>query len=166
MHLQHSRNTRVRGGRRPGLFLIVVLLPFAVGCNDSSSGTAAEGRRLKTVDVPPALEVHTIDDPQARERVPVLVGVLPADFPADLPLYIPASLIDFGRTDQGSRSVSLLTPHKSAQVRSRLDALLRERGWTVTAEGDGRFTLLRNGQRRVRLVVEDAHPGTLYRFEY
>jgi len=162
--LKDSTITRLRGGRCRGAILILIVLPLVVSCN--GSGTASEARRLKTIDVPPALEVHTINDPQARERVPVLVGVLPADFPSDLPLYIPASLIDFGRTDEGHRSVSLLTPHKPIQVRRRLDVLLAERGWAATAEGDGNLTTLRKGQRRVRLHIEDAHPGTVYRFEY
>ncbi len=167
MHLQHSRNTRIRGGRRLGLLLIAVVLLFAVACDGGSAGSAAEARRLRTVDVPPALEVHTVDDPQARERLPALVGVLPSDFPADLPLYIPASLIDFGRTDEkGRRFVSLLTPHKPARVRRQLDALLRERGWIATAEADGPLTLLRHGERQAWLLVEDAQSGCVYRFEY
>lgn len=147
------------------LLLALVCLPLVAGCDGSSSG---EGR-TRTIDVPPGLEVDTSNDPQARERPPELTGILPGDFPADLPIYLPASLIDFGRSEQGRRSVTLLTPHRPSRVRRQLETLLVDRGWTGTVEtgrdGEVRFTL-RKETRQAWLHVADARPGTVYRFEY
>ncbi len=119
---------------------------------------------LEAIDVAPALVIETDGDPVAIERPAALVGVLPEDFPADLPIYLPASLVDFGAAEDGWMSVSLLSPHSPARVERELSALIAERGWTVTASGS--FRLLRKGSIRVRLRVEDARPGTQYRFEY
>ncbi len=118
---------------------------------------------IEAVDVEPALVIGTEDDPTAVVRPPALVGILPEDFPDGLPLYLPASLIDFGTADDGWVFVNLLTPHSFARVERELSAKLIDHGWT-TAGGTGR--LLRKGSSRVRLRVEDARPGTRYRYEY
>ncbi len=132
----------------------------AGGCRASSE----QEPELEAVDVGAALEIATEDDPQAVERPPALVGVLPEDFPDDLPLYLPASLVDFGTVDDGWGYVNLLTPHSLARVERELSAKLTERGWT--AAGSDGVRRLRKGGMRVRLLVTDARPGTEYRFEY
>lgn len=124
-----------------------------------------ETRELETVDVTPALEVDSSDDPQGRARTPDLVGILPSDFPSDLPLYLPASLIDFGQSARGRPTVSLLTPDGISTVRRVLFGRFQERGWTAAAASDGTI-VLRKGGRTAWLRLEEARPGTLYRFEY
>ncbi len=153
------------GGARPGpmtrLFTgaLIVAVSFAA-CRKSLE----QEPELEAIDVGPALEIGTEDDQTAVERPAALVGVLPEDFPADLPLYLPASLVDFGTVGDGWVFVNLLTPHPLVRVERELSAQLTRRGWTAATAGSGR--LLRKGASRVRLRVEDARPGTQYRFEY
>ena len=144
--------------------LAIALLPLVL--------TACGGREPETdvapaIDVVPAIDVDTANDPRAGEEAPALTGVLPADFPADLPIYVPASLIDFGRSPRGLRSVSLLSPHAASRVRPELDDLMRDRGWAGGGSpGEEGGTRWRKGAQEVWLRVEDARPGTLYVFEY
>ncbi len=143
------------------LLALLLVLPCLAGCRDDSE--EAQRARLETVDVAPALEIDPADDTTAVQRPAALVGVLPKGFPDDMPLYLPASLVDWG-SGAGGRYVNLLTPHGQARVEPRLTSLIRDGGWTVTRTGEG--WLLRKGVQRVRLWIEDARPGTLYRFEY
>ena len=147
------------GARR---LLAVALVVGCFGACRGDSGEKEDGP-LEAVDVAPALEIATADDPTARERPPALVGVLPASFPGDLPLYLPASLVDWG-SGEGGRYVSLLSPHGLARVERELAAKVRDSGWSAT--GSGGVRVLRKGGRQVRLRIEDGKPGTLYRFEY
>ena len=137
--------------------LLVVLA--AGGCRKDPE----QEPELEAIDVAPALHIGTEDDPQEVERPPELVGILPGDFPDDLPLYLPASLIDFGAADDGWGYVNLLTPHSLARVKRELPEKLAAAGWTVTGSG---VRHLRKGNARARLVFRDARPGTEYRFEY
>lgn len=150
----------LRRVRRPWLAALL-----AVCCLGGCRGESPEGQEdeLEAVDVAPSLEIETADDPTATERAPSLVGLLPPGFPGDLPLYLPASLVDWG-SGEGGRYVNLLTPHGRSRVERELTRLVREGGWTVTASGGG--WLLRKGGQRVRLRIENGNPGTLYRFEY
>ncbi len=142
---------------RPAVLLLGLLL--AAGCG---GGPAEEQQRqLEAVDVTPAPSFDIDNDPQEPDPAAVLVGVLPSDFPADLPLYLPASLVDFGAAGGGRRSVSLLSPHPIARVGPGIRALLAEKGWSN--DGQGGF---RKGTRQVRLHLENARPGTTYSFEY
>ena len=143
-------------------FAIAMLVPLCLaGCRGGSED--AEERRLETVDVEPSISIDIEDDPTEVERAPALVGVLPSGFPEDMPLYLPASLIDFG-TGDGGRFVSLLTPHAQARVERELIEQARGAGWT--AAGSGGTRELSKGGLRLRLRIEDGNPGTLYHFEY
>ncbi len=169
--IQHEKRTLASSRRRrgdmaggehstPAVLLAGLLAVFiATGCRQTEPEP-----ELEAIDVAPALEIGTEDDPKAVARPPELVGVLPEDFPDGLPLYLPASLIDFGTADDGWVYVDLLTPHSLARVESELAARLAERGWTTALGGDVRR--LRRGNSRVRLSVANARPGTQYRFEY
>ncbi len=92
------------------------------------------------------------------------MGILPQDFPSDLPLLLPASQVDLGPRD-GSRYVSLLSATPTAQVDRDLIALVRAQGWSAKDEAGGSRQLSKGG-RKVRLRIEDARPGTLYHFEW
>ena len=143
--------------------LAALLLVLGVACGDQGK----EPGEAPTIDVPPALTVDVENDPQAVEETPELVGVLPSDFPAEVPLYVPASLIDFGRSPRGLRSVSLISPHPTSRVRRELDLLMRDRGWSAGGSAAGENgTRWRKGALEVWLQVENARPGTRYVFEY
>ncbi len=158
-HGDPVRRRLSRAGRI--LVPVTVMLAMALGfaaCDGPSDA------RPDTIDVPPRLEVSTADDPQAVRRSPGLIGVLPGDFPDDLPIYLPASLTDFG-TVEGRRSVTLFSPHATSRVRRGFEALLGDRGWTATDEGAGRL-LLRKGSRHAWLRLENAKPGTVFELQW
>lgn len=155
---RHHSNIRARLGL---VSLTVAAIVALAACEEPRTET----QEIETVDVTPALEVDTSEDVQGRARTPELVGILPGDFPADLPLYLPASLIDFGESAGGRPMVSLLTPQGISTVRRELLARLREAGWSV-ASGDDGSVALRKGARRAWLEFEESRPGTVYRFEY
>lgn len=118
---------------------------------------------VDTVDVEPSLSITPDEDQTAVARAPELVGILPADFPTDLPLFLPASLVDFG-TNEGARYVSLLTATSLQRVDRELAALLRQKGWSVSDAAGGKR--LRKGSQQVTLRLENARPGTLFHYEY
>lgn len=127
---------------------------------------ADEFEELETIDVEPGVEIEIADDQKAAVRKPQLVGVLPTDFPADLPLYLPSSLVDYGRDDAG-RYISLLTPHGIDRVRGALPALLRDGGWRLSGDlGRSGAATLTKGSRQVGLRIENGRPGTLCRYTY
>lgn len=140
------------------LLLFLILTP---GCQRSESE-----REVPTIDVPPPLAVETSNDPQADEEQVLLIGILPDDFPDDLPIYLPASLIDFGRTEGGLRFVHLISPHRLSRVRRELGDLMSAGGWSSEAGGQKGRARWRKGIREVWLRVEDARPGALCIFEY
>lgn len=146
------------------VFVVTVFVTavfVAAGCQRTPG---EEPRQIEVVDVPPPLTVDVEQDPQARPRKPELVGLLPEGFPADLPLHLPASLIDFGDGDGGRAYVTLASPEARARVRAGLLAAARRQGWSV--EEGGSALELRKGGRRVGLRLDDGRPGTVYRFDY
>lgn len=139
---------------------LVAIAFLAGGCRQNPE----QEPDLQAIDVGPALVIGTENDQTAVVRPPELVGILPEDFPKDLPLYLPASLVEFGSVDDGWVFVSLLTPHSLANVERQLSARLIKRGWTASSSGG--VQQLRKGGSRARLQIENARPGTQYRFEY
>lgn len=141
----------------------VLAAAFFAACGRRAE-PAGEGA-LETIDVPDAPTIDPGGDPHATRRAPELVGVLPAHFPNDLALHLPASVADFGPAAEGGHAVTFLTPDPAAAVRDDLRRALARGGWTVVEEDAGRERLEKDG-RTAWLVVEDGHPGSLYRFEY
>lgn len=117
-----------------------------------------------TIDVEPVADVPEVEDPKEIPRGQGLSGILPGGFPADLPLYLPASLVDFGETEDGTPWVDLLTPRSRDSVRRGFLGLVRDAGWQVEP-GDEDLLLAKDG-RLVRVTIRDGNPGTVYRVEY
>lgn len=140
-------------------FLLLVALGLSA-CSDD--GTSPSGTPSEVVDVPAALDIPIDNDQQAAPREPEVSGILPADFPTSLPLYAPASLINFG-SDGNTAWVEMLSPHSRSKVESDLKSRLRAAGWS--SQGSGTLELNRSGQK-ARLTFSDGQPGTLYRYEY
>ncbi len=147
-----------RASARLGLVLLLVAALAMPGCF-GGHGESSDVKEI--IDVRDLPQVDTSQDPQAEARKPSLVGILPSDFPSDLPLYLPASLVDFGANP---RSVDLLSPDAPGRVRPELFRLIRGSGWIVQESGGS--ASLSKGSRQVRLIVREEQPGTLYRFEY
>lgn len=137
-----------------------------LACGGGDPAPEMSGRPKQTIDVKPIIEdIEISGDVQAVARKPTLTGVLPSDFPSDVPLLLPASLIDFGGTADGRRSVSLATPVGQSSVDTRLMGLLNEAGWRSSGN-EGGARRLSKGERTVRLRIEGASTGAVYHFEY
>lgn len=138
---------------------IVLLLVTLLGCGgEESFGDDEHPPPDRTVDVPPLLEVPIDDDPREAPRRVELVGVLPSDFPPDLPIHLPSSVVDFG-----PGTVELLSGSSPAQVRASLRSRLETAGWGVAGDGSS-YRLSKNG-RSVTLSIRGGQ-GTTYRYEY
>lgn len=158
---RHHSSTKPRRRTTAARWLALAAVLALAACGEPPTET----QEIETVDVTPTLEIDTSEDTQARARTPELVGILPGDFPSDLPLYLPASLVDFDESERGRPTVSLLTPHGISTVRRELLTRLHEAGWSAAAGDDGTWVLRKDG-RRAWLRLEEARPGTVYRFEY
>ncbi len=166
-----KRRPATKPGRDPSsrsiTYLVALALTLLAGAllSSCSAKPPAEDDSLATEDVAPGLELSIDEDTQATARKPSLSGVLPGDFPQDLPLHLPASLIDFSQEDDPERSITLFSPDPSSKVRASLEAKLAAAGWSLSPEGAGSWTLGK-GSRRAHLSVEDARPGTQVRIRY
>ena len=142
--------------------VLAIVLVLAVGCGGGESGGRAE---IETVDVRPSRTsvLTTAYDEAAPERREAFSGVLPSDFPGDLPLYDPSNLTDFGRED--GRFVLLFSPDAATMVRDRMRAELARSGWTLI-DGAAERGTWRRGSQSVVIAITDARPGTEIRIQY
>lgn len=149
---------------RPALRTLCYLAALAAmaGCGGKSAEVDAAPKAPETVDIAPAIQPPTEDDIQAAPPRKGLVGVLPNDFPRDLPIYLPSSVIDFGKQD-GRRFVVLQSPDARSGVEAWLRRAVADAGYRV--EGQGGRLQLRKGEKRVTLSF--AGQGTSeFRYEY
>ncbi len=146
-----------------GSCVTAIAFCLLAGCSKEST----EPGEIETVDVAPARTsmLTTIYDDVAPQRHESFAGVLPQGFPADLPLYDPSNLTDFGDIDTGGKYVVMFSPDTAAMVRDRMAGELRRSGWALI-RGDSEQGSYRRGSRRVTLVIREAQPGTEIRVEY
>lgn len=150
--------TRQRAG---AWWLLAALLALAA-CDQEKT----EQKPIETVDVSPAIELDISEDVEQAPVKPSLVGVLPSSFPTDLPVLLPASLIDFGQTEGGERFVDLLLENSMTRMHREVEAALRKAGWSISGDARQSGATLSKGERRVTWRMLDAKPGTVCRYEY
>lgn len=146
--------------------LVVMASCLCVGACQRPPKDAGSGE-LDTVEVAPAPEtkIDIEQDVKAPERGTTgLTGVVPADFPSDVPLYSPASITDFGDTPNGRRQLTFMTSAGPEKVRSWFAARLAERGWQ-SGSGSGAMEF-QKGSRTVRITVQKDPVGATYRVDY
>lgn len=150
--------------KRPFPFRALLLTGcLLVGCGGQN--TAAEGNPApepETVDVKSSISVSTDSDTQAAPPRKGMVGVLPSDFPRDLPIYVPSSIIDFGRKD-GRRFVLLQSPDGRDAVETWLRRALGQAGFKITHER-GKLVASK-GERRHELSLT-GQSTTEFRYDY
>lgn len=139
----------------------VLVLVVLTAC-DRSAGKPDEPKELETVDVDGGFdaELTTEFDERAKQVEIDLGGVLPSDFPPDMPVFAPSSIIDLG---EGFIEVDTAVP--TSEVQTSLGAQIQRAGWSVDSIGDGGSVYSREG-RRVRVLVTDVGSGTRIRYEY
>lgn len=141
-----------------GILAFLIVLP---GCNRSTE-QPGEPKELETVDIGGGIdaELTTEFDERAKQVGIEMGGVLPSDFPPQMPVFSPSSVVDFG-----PGFVELDTPSSAAAVRSSLGRQIQQAGWTVDSVGDGGSLYSHEGYR-VRVIVSDAGSGSRVRYEY
>ena len=154
------RKMKLGLGRRAACFLLA--LGFLAGCGEKTADAGAPPPAPETVDITPPLAPPTEGDIQAAPPRKGLVGVLPNDFPRDLPIYLPSSIIDFGKKD-GRRFVLLQSPDPRGTVEAWMRRAAGEAGYRVSGQG-GRLEL-RKGDRRASLGITGQSTAEL-RYEY
>lgn len=146
------------------MWRVVAALALLVGLQacDRSAPQAEQPEELETVDVGGGFdaELTTEFDERAKQVEIDMGGVLPSDFPPEMPVFSPSSVVDFG-----PGFVELDTPVPATEVRSSLGPQIQRSGWTVDSIGDGGSVYSRGGQR-VRVVVQGAGAGARIRYEY
>lgn len=117
---------------------------------------------LETVEIGGAVDegLTLEEDVQAEQTGPGLAGALPGGFPADFPVYRPASVTDFGETEDGE-FVEIAVPSALADIDAWLDRSAAAEGWSTA--GDGLYT---KGERAVRVHLSEGVTGTTVRIDY
>lgn len=128
-------------------------LALALACAGPAEKKTA---KLETEEVPEPIDagISLQNDVQAKAPGESVAGVLPGDFPADFPVYSPASVVDFG-----PGFVELHSPDPSAKVRAWLVASAARAGWS----GGGPYT---KAGRTVTVDVSGAAGGTTLHISY
>ena len=139
----------------------VALGLFVAACGEPP-GAMASPSELATVEVTaaPDAALSTGEDGQERRVSSALAGALPDGFPADVPVFRPASLVDQTIVPGGVSVLVFETPAPRAAVASSFTSRLRAHGWR-SAEG-GVWT---KAGRRLKLTVEARPNGAIFRLE-
>lgn len=130
----------------------LALLALACGGRAAERGVA----ELETEEVPEPIDagISLENDVQARDPGEAVAGVLPGEFPADFPVYSPASVVDFG-----AGYVELHSPDPPSAVRAWLAAAAARSGWS----GANPYT---KAGRTVTVDITGAAGGTTIRATY
>jgi len=144
-------------GWRAGIFGLVPLLLVAAACERSPELSGGNGAgELETVEVAPAPDATAslaADEVEVRRAGSGLAGVLPSDFPRDLPLPLPASLIDIERGG-GEVAIVLATAAGCDGVLAAHRSRMLAAGWFEEAPGS-----YRQEGRRAVVSGRDSRPG-------
>lgn len=128
---------------------------LSLACGGSSRSEIPLGEEpLETVRIeePADAVFDPASDVREERDGPSFAGVLPADFPSDLPIYEPSALVDYGVD-----FVELSTSASASQILASLREKARAQGWTSTATDSG-LSLSKSG-RRASVVVRRAPSG-------
>lgn len=109
-------------------------------CAPPQEGPARD-EPLVTEDVGGAIdhELSTAEDPRGPRWVES-GSVLPAGFPADLPLVAGCAVAEAGATGDGGNFVVFESAASPAQLAADWQALLRDGGWQASSAGESRMT--------------------------
>ena len=120
---------------------------------------------VEDVSLPVDAELSIEADVKGKPVVSGVAGVLPSDYPRDLPTHEPASIVDFGAAVGGWSFVEFDTPTFRDRVVTSLEEQLSRAGWRVETVAPGRLKASR-GDIEIRFDVSDMRPGSRIRVEY
>ena len=162
-----SSDAAARSGADHGpatILLLIGLLVLASACGPADDG---EPEVPDTIDIGAAADsnLRPQDDQQAEAREVVSLGVVPGDFPEDVWVYQPATVMDFSDRAADQRYVVLRAPERLPTVDARLQRELSERGWSL-ASAAGNSTTWSKDDRRVSIELQEQGADTLIRIVY
>ncbi|MEM8961865.1 MAG: hypothetical protein AAGD38_10315 [Acidobacteriota bacterium] len=150
------------------LLLLAVLLT-SVACRQTDDDTPPPPPVLETEEVGAPDAIDPDQDPRAtarRSSGPQLRGVLPSDFPQDLPVALPASIVDLSGDAEGERLVSFAAFGVSqSSLRNDLLARLAGAGWQIDESASGSWQLSKDG-RRATLRIDKDGPTAQFHYQY
>ena len=122
---------------------------------------------LAITDVGDSIDSRIRPEEDSREQAgaELLVGILPSDFPADVWVYRPSTVSNFGAADSEERFVELRVREEMASVAEQLDLRLAGDGWRGESLSTGRSTFSK-GPRQLQVTLQDQNGETLIRIEY
>lgn len=148
-----------------GYVLLSLLVFAACGGKTAPGGDGSEALETVEVDEGPEAGLTTEFDEYAAPRPSSeMAGVLPSDFPSDVPVFSPSSVVDFGSPDT-QRYVELDTSAPTEGVRAALISQLSEAGWSSSSATGDAMVFTKAGHR-LRVVLEGLSGGTRIRYEY
>jgi hypothetical protein len=157
--------SRRRSMRLVGIVLLSLLVVGACGRNKAPGG--AESKPLETVDVdegPEAGLTTEFDERAVVRPAQEVAGVLPSDFPSDVQVFSPSSLVDFGSPGT-ERYIVVDTSVPIERVRATLAAQMSGAGWGSLGASGEAMVYSKTG-RQLRVVLQDLSAGTRIRYEY
>jgi hypothetical protein len=155
-----------------GATALAGVLFVLAACGDGTrqrEATPGAGEPLEIEDVSPPVDAGLSTDSDVKgariEDVAGVSGVFPGDYPRDLPMHEPASIVDFGAAPEGWSYVDLDSPSSRALVAADLERRLMGAGWAVEDLAADGLRASRAGVE-VRMSLTGSSAGTRIRVEY
>ena len=136
-----------------------------IGCRQPANDQGITELETVEVGAAPDAELSTELDEQAKRIVVESSGVLPTDIPLDVPIYSPASLVDFGKAAENRNFVAVDTSAAVARVRDQVTSELTASGWKIDSASDSNLEFGKDGAA-LTVLLEDLKQGTRLRYEY
>ena len=160
-----SRPAPVRGSLR--LALAVLVLLAALACR--SDPTALEEAPLETFDIDEGADKNIRPEDDVREaprEVVSLIGLLPSDFPEDVWVYEPSSIVDLPAAGSEETFIVFKAREPIAAVAAKLERRLAADGWSGPGLSGGELQTWAKGDRRLGVGLTDRREETDIRIEY
>ncbi len=139
-----------------------------LGCPAAEPG-AEEEDSFDTRDVGSGVDsqIRPEDDAQPAPREIVsLVGMLPSDFPDDVWVYEPASIVDLPAAASEERYIVFRAREALPAVAQKMGARLAADGWSGDSLDGGEPVTFRKGDRQIVVGLVDQREETAIRVEY
>lgn len=133
-----------------------------IACGEPEPTTVEAGEPVEVTPSPVENLTTEYDEVAPEQPQEQFGGVLPSGFPADVPVYTPSSLVEFG--EGGGRFVLLATPDAADAVRTSYRMTLESAGWQPA--GGGREQRFTKDERTLRVEVRDAGGASEIRIAY
>ena len=153
--------------RRRSAWLLAVASVLFLGAACSRDSVDSENEVLEETRVGEPVDslIDIENDIRGEARIDALIGMLPGDFPADLWVYEPATVLDFAGVADDDRWVVLQARQELAIVLERFDRRLAADGWVGTGLGP-KPSVYRKDSRSARIAVAEEAGEVLIRMEW